>query len=63
MLSMVSFWCPQEEPASALRTLSFEFAFAVMFLTCGEKEKCVSKVTPRIFGSLSRGTGALLMVI
>ena len=50
-------------PASALRTLRREFAFVVMFLTCGEKVKCVSKVMPRIFGSLSRGTGALLIVM
>ena len=30
VLCMGSFWCSQEEPASALRTLSFEFALVLM---------------------------------
>ena len=32
-------------------------------MTWGEKEKRVSNVTPKIFGSLTRGTVALLMMI
>jgi len=40
-----------------------EVTLEEMFWTWGEKEKCVSKVTPRIVGVLSRGRRELFMEI
>ena len=59
--SIVSFWCPQDVPARALRMFKREEARAAMEEMWGEKLKWVSKVTPRILGVFARGKGMLLM--
>ena len=63
MFNIVSFWWPQEVPANALRILRREEALVLREEMWGAnekgKEKCVSRVTPRIFGVFSRGIIAL----
>ena len=51
---------PQLVPAKTLRIWRLEEALAAVEATCGAKVNKGSKVTPRIFGVLLRGTGVLL---
>ena len=58
---MVSLSWPQDVPARAFRTWRRLDALAAMSETWGVKVNKGSKVTPKIFGFLSVGTGTLLM--
>ena len=52
--------CPKLVFVRVLIAFSFLDALAVVFSTCEEKVRCVSRVTPRIVGVLLRGIVVLL---
>ena len=53
----VSFCCPQVEPARDLRIRKRDAALSAIEFICGEKVRWVSKMTPKIFGRRSSGSG------
>ena len=59
---IVSLCWPQLEPASDLRIRRRTADLSAMEVMCGVKVRCVSKVTPNIFGRLSSGRGSELFV-
>ena len=58
----VSLSCPQLVPAKALRICSRDEALAAVEVTWGAKVNMGSRVTPKIFGVLLRGTSVLFRV-
>ena len=54
-----SFCWPNVVPVTAFSAFSFLLALLIVAVTCGVNVRCGSKVTPRIFGFLSRGSTSL----
>ena len=57
VINMVSFCCPQFVPVSSFRIFRRGLAFFTIASTCLWKKRWGSKVTPRILGCLSSGSG------